>query len=327
MTATGSPPSETKSAPDGAPVLLSLVAPMHNEADVTAEFVRRCAAVGEGIGLDWELVVCDDASTDQTADRLEAAGERYAHATGPLTSVTGVVRVLRQEQNLGQIGATLTAIGAARGTWIAVLDGDLQDPPEVIPALLHAAVSAQQTPDVVFAVKTSREDPPWFLVGRAGFAQLQAGLGGTRPPDGAGAFCLMSSQLASRVARARVDQANLAPLIMAVLDRDRRAKRRSSPVLTVGYTKMARYDGTSRVGAVGLAREAVGSLELSGALGRGLRGAGLVCGVGAVALAPTLLFPPIGIPAVLGTAWLARRAWRAGIAADLRSDAALRPTE
>ncbi len=302
-------------------VALSIVAPMHDEAGVAAEFVRRCAAAAAGLGVSWELIVCDDASADDTVVRLHAAAaEAEVAATA---GAAGGVRVLQQARNLGQIGATLAAMAASRGAWVVVLDGDLQDPPEVIPDLWRRGTQAASRPSAVFAVKTTRDDPRWFLVGRSAFAGAQALMGGALPPPGAGAFCLLPGEFARRVARADVIHANLAPLVMAVLARDDSA----GGVATVGYAKAARYDGMSRVGPIGLAREAMGSLELSGALGRGFKVAAVAGAVGAVGLLPTLLMPPVGLPLLAGAGWLVRSVWRAGQRADARASRALEPTE
>ena len=294
------------------PPALSIVAPMHNEAGIAEAFVARCAAVATELGVSWELLISDDASTDGTADVVR----RAATAAGLST-----VRVLRQPRNLGQIGATLAGLRAARGGWVVVLDGDLQDPPEVIADLWRRAQTAPQ-PSAVFAVKSGRDDPTWFMLSVAAFNQAQAVLGGTPSPRGAGAFCLIPGTLACRVARAQVGQANLAPLLMAVLARDGTA----ADVATVSYRKAARYDGAGRVGPVGLAREALGSLAISGALGRGQRLVAAATAATTAALLPTLMWPPLGLPLVLSGAWTSRRLWRAAQSTDRRTDEILRPT-
>jgi hypothetical protein len=76
----------------------------------------------------------------------------------------------------------------------------------------------------------------------------------------------MGRDLAARVSRVRIRDANLSALLVAL-----------GPTLaSVTYDKGARYDGRSRVGPAGLAREALGSLALTGALTRALATLGLV---------------------------------------------------
>ena len=217
---------------------LSVVAPVHNEVAVVAELVRRIrAAVDEGC----QIVIADDASTDGTAEVLaELAG----------------VHVVTLEDNVGQFRATCAGLQAATGERVVVLDGDLQDPPELIGALVEAIGDG----DVVFAVKTSRVDPLWFRVGRWGY-RLLARLGRGVPPSGAGSYCVMSRDLAARVAASPMRSANLSAVIVSIAEG--RATWR-----TLDYAKAERYDGRSRVGPLGLVREALGSLRVTGALPR-----------------------------------------------------------
>ncbi len=220
---------------------LSMVVPLHNEGATAAELVVRCAAAAERTGLTWELLVVDDASSDDTVDNLETAGV-------PL-------RLIRLPDNRGQWGATREGLARAAGTCVVVLDGDLQDPPELIPLLVEAW---EGDPGVaVFAVKTQRSDPIWFRCGVAGYRGLQALLGG-RIPRGAGSFCLLPRALATRLSRLTLPHANLAAAVVALGVRTRE----------VPFSRSARKDGRSRVGPVGLAREALGSLWLLTPSGR-----------------------------------------------------------
>ena len=222
---------------------LSVVAPVHDEAAVLRELAARCVAAARSAGEPFEVILVDDASADETP--------AIAATLGP------EVRVLRLSENRGQLGATLEGLRAARGERVVVLDGDLQDPPELIPALLRALDGAGPGVEVAFAVKTRRDDPAWFLAGRAAYGAL-ARLGAGRPPSGAGSYCAMRRALAARAARVRLRHANLATVLAAL----------GAASVGVPYEKVARYDGASRVGAAGLAREALGSLFLGGAVGR-----------------------------------------------------------
>ncbi len=228
---------------------VTILAPVFDESAVVDELAERCAAAGRALGVPFEVLLVDDASTDDTA--------RIVAARPPPT------RLLRLPSNHGQLGATRAGLADARGQWVVVLDGDLQDPPEHVPALW----AARSHHPVVFATKRRRAEGACFRVGRAGYGLL--GRLGAPIPPGAGSFCLMRRELADRVAATRIDHANLAALLAALGAR--------GP--SVPYDKVARYDDQSRVGAAGLAREALGSLWLTGALGR------LALLVGALALA------------------------------------------
>ena len=103
--------------------LLSVVAPMLNEEGLAAEFCTRSAAALEG--LPYELVIVDDGSTDGTAAILDELAERDPR-----------IRVLHLSRPFGHQMALTAGLDHARGDAVVMIDGDLQDPPELIPELL-----------------------------------------------------------------------------------------------------------------------------------------------------------------------------------------------
>lgn len=114
----------TKAAPE-----LSVVVPVRNEGPNIAPLIAEIeAALAE---VPHEIVYVDDGSTDDTPQRLAEQ-----HAIAPL-----VVR--RHRSACGQSAAILTGVRAARGIWIATLDGDGQNDPADIPALLAQARLAE----------------------------------------------------------------------------------------------------------------------------------------------------------------------------------------
>jgi teichuronic acid biosynthesis glycosyltransferase TuaG len=86
---------------------VSVIIPAYNAAEYLPEALRSVEAQTTD---DWEVVVCDDASSDDTADVAESFGDR--------------VRVIRSKENAGRAGACNKALAAARGELIAFLDAD-----------------------------------------------------------------------------------------------------------------------------------------------------------------------------------------------------------
>jgi glycosyltransferase involved in cell wall biosynthesis len=122
------------------PALLSVVAPMHDEEATVAAFHERVtAAAGE---LPLELVIVDDGSRDRTGDELRrlAAGDER-------------VSVITLSRNFGHQAALTAGLEHASGDVVVMIDGDLQDPPEVIPEMLDRW---REGADVVYAVRRAR---------------------------------------------------------------------------------------------------------------------------------------------------------------------------
>jgi polyisoprenyl-phosphate glycosyltransferase len=113
---------------------------MHDEEATVEAFHRRVtAAVGE---VPFELVIVDDGSRDGTPAALRA-----------LATADTRVRVSTLSRNFGHQAALTAALEHARGDVVVMLDGDLQDPPEVIPDMLDRW---REGADVVYAVRRER---------------------------------------------------------------------------------------------------------------------------------------------------------------------------
>ena len=108
---------------------MSVVVPVRNEGPNIAPLIGEIeAALG---GIPHEIIYVDDGSTDDTLQRLAAVRNNGA----PLV-------VMRHHASCGQSAAIITGVRAARAPWIATLDGDGQNDPADIPALLARAQSA-----------------------------------------------------------------------------------------------------------------------------------------------------------------------------------------
>jgi dolichol-phosphate mannosyltransferase len=148
--------SGTRAAPSAAerarPVELSVVVPVNNEQANIAPLVTEIVTALSGV-VAFEIVCVDDGSSDDTPDVL-----RRAQADAPM------LRVLRHERRAGQSTAIRTGVTAARGRWIATLDGDGQNDPKDIPTLLtRACALAVQRGDervLVAGWRTRRNDAP-----------------------------------------------------------------------------------------------------------------------------------------------------------------------
>ncbi|MFN3544885.1 MAG: glycosyltransferase family 2 protein [Thiobacillus sp.] len=104
---------------------LSVVVPVKNEQDNVEPLVREIAAALEG-KAEFEIIYVNDGSSDATQVRLDALKGEFP-----------MLRVIRHRESCGQSRAVTTGVTAARYEWIATLDGDGQNDPADIPALLE----------------------------------------------------------------------------------------------------------------------------------------------------------------------------------------------
>lgn len=125
--------------------LVSVVVPLFNEEEVVPLLLERLAAVADREReCAWEFVLVDDGSRDGTLAALREAARREPR-----------FRVISLSRNFGHQPAITAGLDFAEGDVMAVIDGDLQDPPEMIPEMLQVW---SQGADVVYAVKRSRKE-------------------------------------------------------------------------------------------------------------------------------------------------------------------------
>lgn len=105
---------------------LSIVVPALNEQDNVRPLVEQVDAAVIARGIDAELIIVNDGSTDETAARLAQLQSQYPW-----------LRVLHRDAAQGQSAAMHAGIAAARGQWIGMLDADLQNDPADLPPMLE----------------------------------------------------------------------------------------------------------------------------------------------------------------------------------------------
>ena len=125
---------------------LSVVIPMYKEQDNVTPMLEGVHKGLASYAGEWELIVVDDGSTDDTGPRLVREAAKF----GPH------VRVLRFARNHGQTAAMQAGIDAARGEIIATLDGDLQNDPADIPKLVDEML--RRDLDLIQGKRINRQD-------------------------------------------------------------------------------------------------------------------------------------------------------------------------
>jgi glycosyltransferase involved in cell wall biosynthesis len=178
------------SSEGSSPPTLSVVVPLYNEADVVCELHRRLKHAMDGLGLDWEVVYVNDGSRDTTLLRLETL-----QASAPEVALVNLSR------NFGKEIATTAGLDHARGQAVIVMDGDLQDPPELIPKLVAAWHDGA---DMVYAQRRLRQGETWLKKATASlFYRLMRQVGDVPLPSNVGDFRLMSRRVVDALLQLR----------------------------------------------------------------------------------------------------------------------------
>lgn len=168
------------------PSTLAVLVPAYNEAEVIGEFHRRLAAVLDALPLRSRVLYVDDGSRDATWDLIDA-----------LSRSDERVQALRLSRNFGKETAMTAGLDHMDADAVVVIDADLQDPPELIPALLERAAQGY---DVVYATRARRDGETWFKrFTSAAFYRTMERLSHTPVPRDTGDFRLMNRRAVAAV--------------------------------------------------------------------------------------------------------------------------------
>jgi len=126
---------------------LSVIVPVYNEEQNVEPLLRETGSVLKPLGKKYEIIVVDDGSTDGTYPILHRL-----HKEDPR------IKVLRLRRNFGQTAAVAAGLDYAGGEVIVAMDGDGQNDPKDIPALLS---KLEQGFDLVSGWRSPRRDPFW----------------------------------------------------------------------------------------------------------------------------------------------------------------------
>jgi polyisoprenyl-phosphate glycosyltransferase len=161
---------------------LSVVVPLYQEAAVIPELLTRLTRSLDSLDCEWEAVLVDDGSTDGTWSLLREAANRDDR-----------FRAIRLTRNFGHQPALTAGLRAAEGRAVVTMDGDLQHPPEIVPALVAKGAEGF---DVVYAIRSTSDSEGWFKVTSARlFYWLLNRLASLDLPPGAGDFRYMSRRV------------------------------------------------------------------------------------------------------------------------------------
>jgi len=124
--------------------MLSLVIPVYNEDDLIDELVKRTVTAIESFISDYEIILVDDGSTDRSLDLMLE-----------WQTMNNRIRILSLSRNFGHQAALTAGLEHATGDIVAMMDGDLQDPPEVLSQMFY--MIRNEGYDIVSGKKSGRK--------------------------------------------------------------------------------------------------------------------------------------------------------------------------
>jgi dolichol-phosphate mannosyltransferase len=129
---------------------ITVVAPVLNEEKNIKELISRLESNLKLLQKEYEIIIIDDGSIDQTWNTLLSCVEKNQY-----------IKAIRLTRNFGQHYAIAAGLHHANGDWVVVMDGDLQDRPEIIPSLVAKALEGN---DVVFVSRKNRPESHLYKI-------------------------------------------------------------------------------------------------------------------------------------------------------------------
>jgi glycosyltransferase involved in cell wall biosynthesis len=166
-------------------VVLSVVVPIYNEQEILPALHQALADVLDGIGAPWEIVYVNDGSSDASLPMLL----KYQTSDPRVT-------VVELSRNWGHQPAITAGLQVARGEAVILMDGDFQDPPEVLPRLFAAW---QRGAEVVVAQRRSRKESGFRTFMYPLFYKFLGFLSDYPIPLNAGIFGLLDRQVVDAI--------------------------------------------------------------------------------------------------------------------------------
>jgi dolichol-phosphate mannosyltransferase len=205
------------------PALLSFVIPMYNEMEVLPQLVERLTALAAGLPCAVEWVVVNDGSRDGTGDALATWAARDAR-----------VKLIDFARNFGHAAALTAGLDHAGGDAVVIMDADLQDPPEVVGAML---ARYREGYDIAYAQRTKRHgETPFKLATAAAFYWLMRRFVHRELPANSSDFRLMSRDAVNALGHLREGQRFLRGMVTWI----------GFPQIAVPFERPSRAAGTTK---------------------------------------------------------------------------------
>jgi dolichol-phosphate mannosyltransferase len=157
------------------------VVPIFNEQENIPELTSRLSAALGGFGIAFEVILVNDGSTDRSLSMLESIAREAKRFV-----------IVDLSRNFGHQVAISAGLECSRGRAVIIMDGDLQDPPEVLPSFVERW---REGYDVVYAIRQQRKENIFKRSAYAAFYRILQWMAHVNMPLDAGDFCLMDRRV------------------------------------------------------------------------------------------------------------------------------------
>jgi glycosyltransferase involved in cell wall biosynthesis len=160
---------------------LSVVIPVYNESSLIKELVKRVTSNLKSITEDFEIIIVDDGSQDKTWDLIVNESRNETR-----------IKAVKFSRNFGHHYAITAGLHRTNGDWVIVMDGDLQDRPEVIPELYK---KSQEGFEVVFVTRQNRPEKLYYIITQKIFYWILRNLSGINFDSRQANFSIISKKV------------------------------------------------------------------------------------------------------------------------------------
>jgi glycosyltransferase involved in cell wall biosynthesis len=157
--------------------LHSIVVPVYQSRDILKVLVDRVSKVMNDAGLTFEMVLVDDGSQDGSFEKIKQ-----------LVALHKFIRGFKLSRNFGQQQTLIMGLRESRGDFVAIIDDDLQDPPEMLPKFFEILYEGA---DVAYGIRKGRKEGIIKKILYAAFYKTLSLLTNVEIPRHAGDFCAM----------------------------------------------------------------------------------------------------------------------------------------
>lgn len=166
---------------------LSLIIPVYNEEENIPQLYERIKKTISSLKNQTEIIFINDGSTDTTLIKLVGLNDKDK-----------TIKIINFSRNFGHQMAVSAGLNYASGDIIAVIDADLQDPPELLPKFIEKIYSGY---DVVYAIRKKRKESILMKMAYATYYRMLKGMADINIPLDSGDFCVMKKRVVQAINR------------------------------------------------------------------------------------------------------------------------------